>query len=268
MAGLRVRIQGVRGSVPVHGESFAQFGGGTNCVLYQAGDETIYLDAGSGLLSGNFPPAIPSGRISILLSHGHADHLIGFPLFPPFFDSARTCDIYLKHRNGRTAKEQVEMLMTPPLWPVGPDALRGTLRFHDVAPSFTLGDVLIETMEATHPGGVTLFKLTYQGVRVIYATDFEPDAAERDAFCSFARDCSLLLLDAQYTAEEYQRTKGFGHMTLQEGLDVAARCRAKKTLLIHHAPSRTDAQLLEQERNILAHHPQVYFARVGDEIAL
>lgn len=123
-------------------------------------------------------------------------------------------------------------------------------------------------MEATHPGGVTLFKLTYQGVRVIYATDFEPDAAERDAFCSFARDCSLLLLDAQYTAEEYQRTKGFGHMTLQEGLDVAARCRAKKTLLIHHAPSRTDAQLLEQERNILAHHPQVYFARVGDEIAL
>ena len=47
---MTVKLLGVRGTLPVHGAEFAQFGGGTSCVLVRAGGETIILDAGTVLL--------------------------------------------------------------------------------------------------------------------------------------------------------------------------------------------------------------------------
>lgn len=115
MNGVRIRLLGARGSMPVHGASRAIFGGETSCVLYQAEDETVILDAGTGLLWDGLPQALSKPRFSMLLTHAHVDHIIGFPMFPPLFNPACRCDLYLRTREGRTAQEQMEMLMAPPL---------------------------------------------------------------------------------------------------------------------------------------------------------
>lgn len=73
------------------------------------------------------------------------------PVFPPLFDPTATCDIYLKTREGRSARAQLETLMSPPLWPVTTGSMRAALTFYDVPLIFWVGSVAVETMESRHP---------------------------------------------------------------------------------------------------------------------
>ena len=268
MNGSRIRLLGVRGSVPVHGASCAEYGGATSCVLYQAGDESVILDAGTGLLWEGLPRALTRPHFTMLLTHVHVDHIIGFPMFSPLFNPECDCDVYLRTREGRNAREQMEMLMMPPLWPVRTDALRATVRFHDVPPAFDLGEVRVESMEVPHPGGATAYKLTWRDCSVVYATDAELEREDIPTFSRFAGGCALLLLDAQYTQAEYRKSKGFGHMSVERAVEVAERCGAGQTLLVHHAPLRTDAQLSAWERALRETHPTIRFGRAGEDLTL
>ena len=47
-------------------------------------------------------------------------------------------------------------------------------------------------MESRHPGGSTIYKISYGGASVVYATDYEPESDAPPDFCAFARGCSLL----------------------------------------------------------------------------
>ena len=116
----RIKLMGLRGTMPVHGEDCRLFGGATSCVFVQAAGETVILDAGTGL-SGNAYREFFGGskRFSLLLTHSHVDHIMGFPAFPPLFDPACEGEVYLETRAGLDARAQLEALMSPPLWPVG-----------------------------------------------------------------------------------------------------------------------------------------------------
>ena len=265
---MQIKLLGVRGTVPVHGEDFSQFGGATSCVLVKAGGECIILDAGTGLQLQSFRAFFPGKCFSMLITHAHVDHLMGFPIFPPFFDSGCRCDVYLKTREGRSGTAQIEALMAPPLWPIRTDSLKARVNICDVEPSFQIGRVQVDTMESNHPGGSTIYKLSYGGRSVVYATDYEPESDFPADFCSFAKDCSLLLLDAQYTQEEYPHTKGFGHSTIERSAALAEHCRAARTILVHHDPKRTDRQLLMLEQEVRRRYPQIHFGREGEEVFL
>lgn len=268
---MQIKLLGVRGTLPVHGPEFSCFGGATSCVLVRAGGETIILDAGTGLSGRAWESFFPEKHFTLLISHAHVDHLMGFPVFPPLFDPTVTCDIYLKSREGRSAQAQLETLMSPPLWPVTTGSMGAALTFHDVPPFFRVGPVAVETMESRHPGGSTIYKLSLDGVSVVYATDFEPESgAPGDIldFCDFARGCSLLLLDAQYTQEEYAHTRGFGHSTIPRSLALARASGARQTIFIHHDPKRTDAQLLDLEASVRAQSDSITFGREGQEVFL
>ncbi len=265
---MMLKLLGVRGTVPVHGASYQQFGGATSCIFLRAGDQAVILDAGSGLLTQQVSSFFSGKQFSFLLTHAHADHLIGLPMFSPLFDSGCRCDFYLKTRNSLSAKEQVEALISPPLWPINTGAMQADLHFHDVPGAFSLGEVQVVTMDSIHPGGSTIYKLSYGGVSVVYATDFEPEDTSPEPFCTFARGCSLLLLDAQYTQEEYARVKGFGHSTIPRSVEISKNCGAKKTILIHHDPKRTDEQLLALEAAVQAKNPNIRFGREGEEVIL
>lgn len=103
---------------------------------------------------------------------------------------------------------------------------------------------------------------------LVYATDYEPESGAPADFCAFAESCSLLLLDAQYTPEEYRYTQGFGHSTIPRSTAIAQACGAKRTIFIHHDPKRTDAQLLALERSVQASDSRISFGRGGEEVTL
>ena len=73
-----------------------------------------------------------------------------------------------------------------------------------------------------------------------------------------------MILDAQYTQEEYESKKGYGHTSMEMAKQIALELRAGQTLLFHHAPDKLDRHLLKIERAILKDIPNIYFAKEGE----
>ena len=76
---MSVTVLGTRGSVTVSGRDREIFGGNTSCYMIRAGGETVFLDAGSGLISA--PVELPRPP-PILLRHLHIDHVLGLGMYP------------------------------------------------------------------------------------------------------------------------------------------------------------------------------------------
>ena len=259
-------VLGTRGSVPVEGKNFAIYGGATSCYRLQAGNEEIYLDAGSGIVEA--APS-PDSHITILLTHMHLDHIIGLPFFVALGNKNRPIDIYAKERSGLTAKAALDRLISPPFWPLKIGDYPANVNFRDLPnKNFSIGAVSVDVMEGTHPQGATIYRLTYGGKSLVYATDFEHTPEGCEALARFAYGCDLLLYDAQYKADEYYKYRGYGHSTPEAGLEIAATAQAKKILFVHHAPSRSDKELSDLEREIFSLNKNIAFAKIGDEIFL
>src|SRR6266511_2640596 len=84
---LRIKFWGVRGSYPAPGVGTVKYGGNTASVEVQAGERTILLDAGTGIipLGRELARSKRAGEIMVLFSHLHHDHTQGFPFFIPAY---------------------------------------------------------------------------------------------------------------------------------------------------------------------------------------
>jgi phosphoribosyl 1,2-cyclic phosphodiesterase len=272
-------VLGCRGSLPVSGQNFVRYGGGTSSYLYMTDTEAIVLDAGTGILN---LPDVGDRRLSLLITHSHIDHILGLPSFLGFVGK-RDLSIYGATNCHMTIRQKLDTYMRKPLWPVGIDIFPAKMEFVEVKEDgvpFYIGPVKVTAVPANHPGGSTLFKLEYEGSSVVYATDFEHEELpldrwpemEEDApmgeeilryykdpmnsLISFAKDADLVLYDGQYTPEEYEKCRTFGHSTYEKGLELMDRSGAGEVLLVHHAPNHTDefidnmAKELPEGRNI------------------
>ena len=266
--GASVAILGARGSVSVSGGDFQRCGGATTCVLVRLAGQAVILDAGTGLM--NISPLLEEEErhIPLLLSHPHADHLLGLPMCPLLFRTDFQLDVYAACRNGLDAEAQVRALMSPPLWPVGPERLAASLTFHDLPSRLELGAVTVDTMEGVHPGGVSLMRLTGGGRRVVFATDCTLTDSLLPKLTDFARDCDLLLCDGQYSDAEWSARASFGHSTWTAVARLGRDCGAKQVRVIHHDPTHTDALLDGAAEELHRIHPHCGFARAGEEVLL
>jgi len=238
-----LKILGTRGSVPVSALAYTRYGGATSCYFARLAGQPIVLDAGTGILS--LPAALEpeEHRLPLLLTHPHADHLLGLPMCGLLFDPACRVDFYAARRGDYDAAAQFCRLMSPPLWPVGPEDLPADIRFYDLPEEMTVGPVRVRSMEGIHPGGVSLLRLDGGGKSVVLVTDCTLTAALRPAAAEFARDCDLLLCDGQYRPEEWAARSGFGHSTWEMAAEFGRLCGAKQTRVVHHDPCRTDGEL-------------------------
>ena len=261
-------ILGTRGSVPVSGVDYLRYGGATTCVFLRFGDQNIVLDCGTGMLE--LPKVLHKNnrQLTVLLSHPHADHLLGLPICPVVFDPSNQIDIYGAVRNGMNVRQQICRFLAPPLWPVGPDKFPAKITFRDLPQKRILGDVTIESMDGVHPGGVSLFRLTGGGKTVVIMTDCTVTEENIPVFAKFARDCDLLLCDGQYSRQEWKGREYFGHSTWVAAAQLGAACGAKQVRIIHHDPYRTDAQLDSAARELTEIHSNCAFARAEEEILL
>lgn len=259
----RVICLGVRGSLPVCRADSIRYGGSTTCIAVRLTDELIILDAGTGLASMPWH-LLPSDKTAtLILTHAHADHVIGLPsLLAPCKNGLKLA-IYGKTRLGRTVREQIDAFMAPPLWPVGMDIVAPGARYAELPDEMTVGDVKIETVEGVHPGGVSVIRLTGDGRRVVLMTDCTVNDENRETLLAFCRGCDLLLIDGQYSDEEWNGREAFGHNTYRAAAAFGQNCGAKQVRIIHHAPHRTDKEIENAAKEIGCR-----FAGEGEVIAL
>jgi len=261
-----VVILGTRGSVPVSGEAFLRYGGATTCVFFRFEDQNIVLDCGTGMME--LPKFLhkDASQITVLLSHPHADHLLGLPLSPVVFDPGKQIAVYGTIKKGRNVRQQVCSFMAPPLWPVGPDLLPAEITFRELPERLQLGGVTVEAMDGAHPGGVSLFRLTGGGKSLVFMTDCTVTEENLPELTEFARNCDLLLCDGQYSQQEWKGREHFGHSTWVAAAQLGAACGARQVRIIHHDPFRTDAQLDNAAQELTSIHADRAFARAGEEI--
>src|SRR5205823_7029595 len=79
----RLKLWGVRGSLPVPGPATVRYGGNTSCVEVRADGEIIILDAGTGIRGLGLALEKELGpetiKLTLLITHTHWDHIQGLP---------------------------------------------------------------------------------------------------------------------------------------------------------------------------------------------
>lgn len=261
---MRLTVLGTRGSCPVSGRENSVFGGASSCYMIEAGDQVLFLDAGSGIL--NAPADALRGKpVTVLMTHTHIDHILGLPLFAPLSDPEREIVLYCRSRDGLDAARQLDRFLCPPLWPCRLEDYPARMLLRELPESLLIGDMNIFCAEAVHPGGSTLLRLERGGKCLVYAGDHELCEGV-DVLEEFAADADLLLCDAQFDEEEYAVRRGYGHSTAAAAIRVARKAGVRELLLIHHDPRHDDKKMLAMERAL----PDGFarFAREGEVIGL
>ncbi|HZT09377.1 MAG TPA: diguanylate cyclase [Chloroflexota bacterium] len=225
----------------------------------------IILDCGSGArglgqhLLGPQGPSADSLRLHLFIGHTHWDHIQGFPFFEPAFLPETELNIYAAAGFQRSLEDSLAGQMQYSYFPVRLRELRSRLHFIELEEGFfRVGDVLVETQHLNHTAPTIAYRISADGVTVAYTTDHEPfwkpggidfrhPGDQRHV--AFLKDADLVIHDAQYTADEYDRRVGWGHSTVEYATDVSIAAGARRLALFHHDPARDDASLAAMERD-------------------
>ena len=245
---MRLTFLGVRGSTPAPGPDFVRYGGHTSCVAVAA-DATsapvVALDAGTGIrsLTALLDGAAFDG--SILLSHLHWDHVQGIPFFAAADRDDSRVDVYLPGESGRTGRDLLAQMMSPPAFPITPEGLKGSWSFTalDSGP-LTVEGFAVTAFDVAHKGGRSFgYRVEAGGSSVAYVPDHAPAAGVSDEALAAMDGVDVLIEDAQFLAHERPRAVDYGHATIDEALTLAERVNAKSLVLFHHGPHRVDSAL-------------------------
>ena len=275
-----VRFWGVRGSMPCPGPDTCIYGGNTTCLEIRAGKRLVIIDAGTGirplgdaLLDRNYYPNPVDA--DIFISHTHWDHIMGFPMFTPFYDPQTRLRIRGPvSSEGDTLEAIIGTQLSYKFWPVRLSELAAKIEYDQIRETaIDLGGGLrVTTKYLNHPNLCMGYRFEYQGKSIVTAFDHEPfrnlfpvdpadpgynkeaakegeDAAreENAKVSGFFRGADLLIHDAQYDSGEFKTHLGWGHSSFDFAVSAARSAGVKKLFLFHHDPNRTDRQLAEFE---------------------
>lgn len=266
-APVTVTVLGSRGSIPVCGAAYSRYGGATCCVLVRGANQAILLDAGSGLLNAS-RHLEQEREFILLLTHAHLDHVMGLTLCPEVLKKDRLFHIYGVVRNGLDVRAQLAALLSPPLWPVCAEQLPAQLLFHDLNPHLDGEHFTVDCMEGSHPGGVSVLRLTLHGRRIVFMTDCTITEDNHGKLLEFCRDCDLLLCDGQYSEEEWPARSSFGHNSWMQAARFGRDCGAKQIRLLHHDPTHTDDILDLARAQVQTICPRCELAYDGEELSV
>lgn len=295
-----VRFWGTRGSYPVPGPDTVRYGGNTTCVEVRAGPHTIIIDAGTGIINLGHDLIRRSKErgepitATVLLSHMHHDHTQGFPYFLPAYLGSSVLYILGPRTFEEDLEETLSHAVLPPSFPVSLAEMPSLKVIRSLSETET---VLLDGANAepqvcnifrdpisagpdtvrvhihksyAHPrSGVYIYRLEYHGRSVVFASDTEGYVDTDQRLVNFARGADLIVHDAQYSAEDYTRSKqGWGHSTPQMAAEVARQCGAVRLVLFHHEPRYDDARIAQLECDARAIFPNSTAAYEGLEIEL
>jgi phosphoribosyl 1,2-cyclic phosphodiesterase len=160
---------------------------------------------------------------------------------------------------------------------------------------FSLGKLDIHAAFVNHPGVCAGYRIFTSGGSVAFLPDHEPyefflhsargkelsaeqareiGAEQHAALVQFLRGSDILILDSQYTDQEYETHIGWGHGSISSAVSLALEAEVQALLLFHHDPSHDDEMvdsMVESARELAMKsesHLEVAGAQQGSEILL
>lgn len=248
----RVCLWGTRGSIASAGPETIAYGGNTACVEVEGRDGTILiLDAGTGIRRVGDTYDEPR-RLDVLLTHLHMDHIQGLGFFAPLFRPDFEVHLWGPPSTTLDLRTRLTRYLSPPLFPVRLRDVAAKVELHDVpAGPFALGGLSVRGQVIVHPGPTLGYRISDGPATVAYLPDHEP-ALGADGFPrepewtsghELVEGATLMIHDAQYTADEYRERMGWGHSRITDAVALAALARAERLVTFHHDPAHDDRAL-------------------------
>ena len=250
---MKVTFWGTRGSIPAPGKETILYGGNTTCleIVLQGGSRVI-LDAGTGIriLGEKLARENEKVEVTLLITHIHWDHVMGFPFFSPIYTASNkiTVDGYPTCMKG--ISHAFDTRMGDGFFPVKFNDLKATIRHLDqlARGPLEIDGTTIDTVPLHHPQGGFGYRFREGGKTLVFITDNElrgdpwPGRGPED-YIRFCKDADVLIHDAQYTPQEIDERRGWGHSDYEAAFELADRAQVKRLILFHHDPARSDSEV-------------------------
>ena len=243
-----IRCWGARGSIPVSGKEYTKYGGDTACIeIRTKNDEIIIIDAGSGIRRlGNRLLDEKRFQYTMIFTHAHWDHIVGFPFFKPLYFNKTHITMFGCPFAQSSVKQIISKIMSPPNFPIHYEDIRAKIAHHDVCEElFHINSMTITPIPLSHPNQGQGYKFTEDGKTFVFLTDNElrfkhPGGLDFQDYLDFSTGAALLIHDAEYTEEDYKKTKTWGHSVYKDALELAIDAGVEKLGLYHHNQERFD----------------------------
>jgi phosphoribosyl 1,2-cyclic phosphodiesterase len=209
--------------------------------------------------------------LSLLITHAHWDHIQGLPFFKPAYDPKNEIRILGFDGAGADFSEILAEPMKAPFFPIAMRELSAKIGIRPLREmKFSLGKVQVHAIFVNHPGVCAGYRLFTSAGTVAFLPDHEPyefflhsarvnqlnpeqtkktAADERASLVEFLRGSDILVLDAQYTDEEYEAHIGWGHGPISSAVSLALDAEVQTLLLFHHDPSHDDRTVEAMEKS-------------------
>lgn len=299
---MKIKYWGVRGSIPTPGKSTVEYGGNTSCVSVEVDDILLIFDAGTGIRDcGNY--LLSRGKSisgSIFISHTHWDHIQGFPFFVPAYIPGNKFTMYGPPSDiqDQSLKQIMEFQTKYEYFPISLSQLGAEIQYIDCKEGrIDIDELDLYTCRINHPVACLAYKVVHNGKTFIYGGDHEPfrniyrdssDGEDMDEdflqeldqnaeqqnnkIVEFCRGADVVSWDGQYTDEEYETKKGWGHSSHSADIELCEKAGIKHIILTHHEPMNSDDTLARLEDGLKKHVSnspfQLDFAKEGMEIEL
>jgi len=247
-----ITFYGVRGSIASPGPATVKYGGNTSCVHVRTRSGTnLIFDAGTGIRKLGLHMARNTEPLLMLFSHGHWDHIQGYPFFEPIYQKDRHIVVCQGVDGNASALHSLLEQMDGSNFPVRSDALPSTITvINEVTEYPSQQSFHTRRRTLNHPGGGYGYRIEEDGVSLVYITDNElrPPGKPATSYAEWVEFCQgvdLMIHDAQYDEKDMPAKHGWGHSLIAEVRQLAVDAQVKNLVMYHHDPERTDTELDE-----------------------
>ena len=239
---MKLITHGCRGSIPNPSKEMLKYGGNTTCFELNMDDFQVFFDTGSGFQNAVLDS---NKQIIIVFSHFHHDHLQGLAFNKYLITAEKKTFICSALVNAEKLNKIIRRYFSGDFFPLDLFENLDNVTFSNFTDVQTMvsGEFKIETIKLNHPGGSYGYSVTRNNKKCVFLCDNEFTTSQADELKIFAENADMVIWDGMFTEEELRVKTGWGHSSIQQGIDFFSSLNCGEIIISHHAPYRTDAEL-------------------------
>ena len=239
---MKLITHGCRGSIPNPSKEMLKYGGNTTCFELSMDDFQVFFDTGSGFQNAVLDD---NKQKIIVFSHFHHDHLQGLAFNKYLITAEKKTFICSALVNAEKLNKIIRRYFSGDFFPLDLFENLDNVTFSNFTDVQTMvsGEFKIETIKLNHPGGSYGYSVTRNNKKCVFLCDNEFTTSQADELKIFAENADMVIWDGMFTEEELRVKTGWGHSSIQQGIDFFSSLNCGEIIISHHAPSRKDAEL-------------------------
>jgi ribonuclease BN (tRNA processing enzyme) len=108
----------------------------------------------------------------------------------------------------------------------------------------------INSIDLNHPGNSKGYSIISGQKKFCYLLDNEFQNNQKSKVIKFCNYSDTVIWDGMYLDSELKDKRGWGHSSVEQGIDIANNIEVKNFLISHHSPLREDTDIETLKKNI------------------